>query len=260
MCEYSSAGCRSPLALNYDSRATIDDGSCVVASPSPPPQLPPTVPPVAPLPSTPPTPFSPPTSPLLADLSPASPPRLPAQPPPQPPEPVQPPPSSPMRPTPSAPPLPSLLPMTPKTADPLSDGSSGLELGTLLGLAGGAVALVLAVALLYFRPLCLAPRGDPPAKPPPDSPPNAHVHGFGTGMSGEPQHVTASSRRPVPSGWAPGRFDSDVAIKVDRHSSRTSRLSKMPSRDMRKSRMSARDIAMGAAADVHCRPGMSTNI
>jgi len=68
-CEYLRLGCMAEMATNFDSAATQDDSSCVVADPPPsppPPLMPPTIPPspAPPLPSPPP-PFLPPPSPHL---------------------------------------------------------------------------------------------------------------------------------------------------------------------------------------------------
>jgi len=110
LCTYTVSGCLYPGASNYDSLATISDGSCYVLSP--PPTPPPPVLPPSPLPPppSPPPPSSPP-------LFPPPPPLPPSPPPPFPPPSAQPfappprPPSPPPLPPPSPPPPPSLPPL-----------------------------------------------------------------------------------------------------------------------------------------------------
>ena len=55
-CIYVYHGCMAPMASNFDSLATSDDGSCIVSSP----------PPSPPPPTSPPPPSPPPPSPPLA--------------------------------------------------------------------------------------------------------------------------------------------------------------------------------------------------
>eukprot|EP00966_Prymnesium_polylepis_P145748 3366641-Prymnesium_polylepis.1 len=59
-CRYAIPGCMAPFAYNYDSVATVDDGSCAVLSPPPSPP-----PPLSP-PSTPPVPSQPPKPPPVS--------------------------------------------------------------------------------------------------------------------------------------------------------------------------------------------------
>ena len=70
-CAYDTPGCTAPAAVNYNSLATLDDGSCFLYSPPPsppPPGLPPS-PPLYPPKAPPPAPSYPPFPPLSSDLT-----------------------------------------------------------------------------------------------------------------------------------------------------------------------------------------------
>ena len=94
-CRYFARGCTNQRAANYDSMATHDDGSCLILSPppSPPPPLQP--PPAKPSPSPPAPPAPPPPpAPPHSPPPPAAPPPPPSPPPPPPNEPpISPPPA-----------------------------------------------------------------------------------------------------------------------------------------------------------------------
>ena len=130
-CAFAVSGCMLAVAINFNSAATRDDQSCVVASPppSPPPPLapPPPSPPPSPLPSPPPSPPppSPPPSPPPPGIPPWRPghvpspsPSHPPPPPPSPPPPSPPPPSPPLPSPPPSPPPPSPPPPLPPPSPP----------------------------------------------------------------------------------------------------------------------------------------------
>jgi len=100
VCVYDTPGCTAPAAVNYNSLATLDDGSCFMYSPPP----------------YPPPPKAPPSPPLYPPNAPPPPPPKPPSLPPSPPSPKAPPPP-PTRPT-SPPPRPSSPPPTPPSMPP----------------------------------------------------------------------------------------------------------------------------------------------
>ena len=173
-CNYVSLGCRSLRATNYDSGATLDDGSCVILSPPPPPPPPPSLSPSrTPLPSTP----SLPLVPLPSPSAPSPPTPSPRHPPPSLPVPLNPTAGSlpackpPLLPThsPVYPPVEASPPPLPAPLSPPSTSAaaflvltgSGIGSGATIG-GGVAAVLFLAGLLLCCRrpstqePRCLA--------------------------------------------------------------------------------------------------------
>ena len=154
-CAYDTPGCTAPMAVNYNSLATLDDGSCFMYSPppNPPPPalppLPPLYPPKVPPPPPPPPPSLPPTPPALPPSTPPSPP------------PPSPPPPSPSPPLSSPPPSPSRPPFSPPSSSPESPEPS----------PSSSIPPPPRSAPPPAPPSPSPPPPSPPPSPPPPSPP-----------------------------------------------------------------------------------------